>query len=123
VAERYQPARLVRPYAITGGRSGTDLPLIELEALVCSTPQGQQMRSELRWEDARIVDMATAPLAVIELSAKLDLAVGVVRVLLSDLSDKGAIEITTPLTAEDQDMDSAAYTDLLNRVLDGIRSL
>lgn len=123
MAERYQPARLVRPYAITGGRSGTDLPLIELEALVCSTPQGQQMRSELRWEDARIVDMATAPLAVIELSAKLDLAVGVVRVLLSDLSDKGAIEITTPLTAEDRDMDSAAYTDLLNRVLDGIRSL
>ena len=36
--------RIVRPYTMTGGRSGVGLPNIALEALVAVTPAGMRMR-------------------------------------------------------------------------------
>ena len=49
--------RLVRPYTMTGGRTGKDLPPIALEAIVVATPQGQKMKSQLRWEASHIIDL------------------------------------------------------------------
>lgn len=123
VAEPYRPARLVRPYTITRGRSGADLPPIELEALVSVTPAGRQLRPKLRWEEARIVEITRQPLALVEVAARLDLPVGVVRVLVSDLQKREAVHVTSTPTMESQNMDTSAYADLLNRVLDGIKSL
>jgi len=40
--------RIVRPYTMTGGRTGAGRPLIALEALVAVTPAGMRMRTRFR---------------------------------------------------------------------------
>lgn len=114
--------RLVRPYTMTGGRTGRDQPPIALEAIVIATPQGQKMRSQLRWEASHIIDLTRGGSALVELAARLDVPIGVVRVVVADLSKRGAVEITDPLDQESPDI-SEEYANLLKKVLDGIQSL
>jgi len=119
-----QPAisgRIVRPYTMTGGRTGSDLPRIALEALVTATPAGMRMRTRFRWESADIITHTRKETAIIELAALLEVPIGVVRVLAADLADKGAVTITDP--PSETDVTSDGYTDLLQKVLDGIKSL
>lgn len=114
--------RIVRPYTITGGRTGGEGPMIALEALVSSTVDGLRMRWRYRWESAKIIELSRRETAIIELAALLEVPIGVVRVLVADLREKGAVEVTDPpLESPDNDLDE--YTALLNKVLDGIRSL
>lgn len=111
--------RFVRPYAITGGRTDVDLD-IDLETQIESTAKGIASQSRYRWEAARIIDACRRPLALVEVAAALELPVGVVRVVVSDLEKDGAIGVHRPVA---EDLDSASYTELLERVLEGIRSL
>lgn len=115
--------RIVRPYAMTGGRTGAGLPLIALEALVAVTPAGMRMRGRFRWEAAEIVAMSRRETAVIELAAMLDVPIGVVRVLVADLREMGAVTITDPPPESVTETDELAHIDLLEKVLDGIKSL
>lgn len=115
--------RLVRPYTMTGGRTGRELPLIALEALVTATPTGQRMRDQLRWEACRIIDLTRRGMALVELAARLDVPIGVVRVLVSDLVKRSAVELTEPREEPVDEEDGLAYATLLKKVLDGIKSL
>jgi hypothetical protein len=115
--------RIVRPYTMTGGRSGTDTPLIALEALVAATPEGMRRRHRFKWESAEIVQRSRRETAVIELAALLEVPVGVIRVLASDLRAMGAVTITDPPAELGADAERQVYTDLLHKVLDGIKSL
>jgi hypothetical protein len=115
--------RIVRPYTMTGGRSGTDTPLIALEALVAATPEGMRRRHQFKWESAEIVQRSRRETAVIELAALLEVPVGVIRVLASDLRAMGAVTITDPPPELGADAERQVYTDLLHKVLDGIKSL
>lgn len=115
--------RLVRPYTLTGGRTGVGLPALALEALVAVTPAGMRMRHEFRWEAAEIVAMARKETAVIELAAMLDVPIGVVRVLVADLREKGAVTVTDPPSQRPGGVSEMAQIDLLEKVLDGIKSL
>lgn len=114
--------RLVRPYTITGGRTGSDLPPIALEALVRATPLGERIKRQFRWEAARVIDFSRHETALVELSARLDVPIGVTRVVVADLSRRGAVTVHEPrdLTAPE---DGDEYAVLLKRVLDGIKSL
>ena len=114
--------RLVRPYTMTGGRTGKDIAPIALEAIVVATSQGQQMKGQLRWEAAHIIDLTRGGSALVELAARLDVPIGVVRVLVADLAQREAVEITDPLDKESPDI-SEEYANLLKKVLDGIQSL
>lgn len=114
--------RIVRPYTITGGRTGGEGPVIALEALVSATIEGLRMRWQYRWESAEIIDLSRQETAIIELAALLEVPIGVVRVLVADLRERGAVTITDP-PAESPERDTAEYTELLNKVLDGIKSL
>lgn len=118
-----QSARLVRPYAITGGRSGEDLPSIELEALISVTAEGLRNLAKFRWEAAQIIEITKQPTALIELAGLLDVPLGVVRVLVADLSSRGVVEIIDPPTGTPTDVDELSYTSLLQKVLDGIKAL
>lgn len=112
--------RFVRPYAITGGRTGADVDL-DLETQVEATEKGLAALERYRWEASQVIDVCRSAIAVVEVSAKLSLPVGVVRVVIADLERDGALEVhraATPAPAEGE-----SYTDLLERVLDGIRSL
>ena len=114
--------RLVRPYTMTGGRTGKDLPPIALEAIVVATPHGQKMKNQLRWEASHIIDLTRGGSALVELAARLDVPIGVVRVVVADLAKREAVEITDPMDQEAPDI-SEEYANLLKKVLDGIQSL
>lgn len=113
--------RMVRPYTMTGGRSGIEAPPIALEALVAATPKGLSMKPFLRWELAEILSRTKSETAVIELAALMDVPIGVVRVLATDLKKRGAVTITDPPSELTGSTDE--HTDLLHKVLDGIKSL
>lgn len=113
--------RLVRPYTMTGGRSGVGTTQIALEALVSSTPVGMRTRAQFKWESAEIITLCRAETAVVELAALLDVPIGVIRVLTADLRARGAVTITDPPSAVTGE--GEGYTDLLHKVLDGIKSL
>lgn len=115
--------RLVRPYAMTGGRTGDDIPLIALEALINATPAGMNAKHQFRWEAARIIELSRQHTALVEIAARLDVPVGVVRVVVADLAHRGAVQITDPPSGVTTNLDGYMYVNLLQRVLDGIKSI
>lgn len=112
----------MRPYAMTGGRTGAEFPEIALEAHVMATSFGMRMGGQLRWEAAAIVNKTETPTAIIELAAILEVPIGVVRVLVGDLAEVGAVAIANP-ASEVAAEGGERYADLLQRVLDGIKSI
>lgn len=123
MAGNHVRGRMVRPYTMTGGRTRTDLPPIALEALVAATPEGMRRRHHFKWESAQIIDRCRQETAVVELAALLEVPIGVVRVLVDDLRGHGALSITDPPAELSEEGDGELYTDLLRKVLDGIKSL
>lgn len=115
--------RIVRPYTMTGGRTVTDSPLIALEALVAATPEGMRRRRQFQWEAAEIITRSRRETAVVELAALLDVPIGVVRVIADDLRSEGAVTITEPPRAVIAEPGGEGHIDLLQKVLDGIKSL
>lgn len=111
-----ETGRLIRPYAMTGGRTGADGPEIHLESQVVSTPKGLEQNSERRWEAARVIDLAEHPVALVEIAARLEIPIGVARVIVADLVADGAVTIHVPDTGP-------SFTSLLERVLNGVRQL
>ncbi|MFK7918526.1 MAG: DUF742 domain-containing protein [Ilumatobacter sp.] len=109
--------RLVRPYLMTGGRTAVDEE-IRLETQLQSTSHGLETGSH-RWESAQILKLAERPIALVEISARLDIPLGVTRVLVSDLIKSKAISAQRPITT----MSHKSHASLLEKVLDGVRSL
>jgi hypothetical protein len=111
---------VVRPYALTGGRtqpiSGTILDLIAV--IVVSTWDQGFDDVALSPEHRRILGLCRAPVTVADVASTLALPVGVVRVLLADLIGDGRITILAQRPAGEQP--SAA---LLKEVLHGLRAL
>jgi hypothetical protein len=110
--------RRLRAYALTQGRthSDADLPMDAMLDLG-SSDDGARFSPEQR---AIIAACGRAPQSLVDLSATLDMPLGVVRVLLSDLIDDGVVEISSHV-----DRMVPAHQDLalLEEVLDGIESL
>ena len=115
VPEGARRSRLrIPPYAVTGGRTRVDVD-IPFEALVRTTPRGRDHMQLVAFERRDILKMAETPIAVAELSARLRLPIGAVRVLVGDLSVEGHVQ-TKAMTVQ-------ADTALLERVRDGLRRL
>lgn len=108
---------------MTGGRTGQDVPAIALESLIASTEEGMKTKHQYRWEAERVIDLAGQGTALIELAALIDVPVGVIRVVVADLAQRGAVEIVDTPAGVATDLDSIEYANLLKKVLDGIRSL
>jgi hypothetical protein len=108
---------------MTGGRTGRDLPQIALEAQIVATKAGRENRHLYRFEAARIIDLTDNQLALVEISARLDVPIGVIRVVVADLARRGALQILDPPTGDATSLDSYQYATLLRKVLDGIKSL
>ncbi|MFJ9211874.1 multi-component regulatory system-3 [Streptomyces sp. L-9-10] len=105
--------RLIRPYAVSGGRTRPTTAL-DLLTLVISTGSGPQ--THLGPEHAHAVGLCQGPTSVAEVAAHLRLPVTVTKVLLSDLVDCGAITARPPHT-----FDHPTDRFLLEAVLDGLR--
>lgn len=93
---------LVRPYAMTGGRtqpgpSGVRFDLIALVTLDAGAP-GAADDAALGPEHRALLDLCrTETQSVAELAAGADLPVGVVRVLLGDLLEYGCVTVSRPV--------------------------
>ncbi|MCW3841967.1 DUF742 domain-containing protein [Micromonospora yasonensis] len=110
---------VVRPYTLTGGRvrppiEGFDLMAVVLAGLAAD-PAGQP---GLQPEHRRLLELARRPVAVADLAADLDLAVGVVRVLLGDLVARGLVAVHRPPTGAYLPDDN-----ILKAVVSGLRAL
>lgn len=112
-------ASLVRPYTLTAGRTHTEVSL-PLEAPV------QTLRAALpnQWPASdprgRIVELCHGGPSVAEISARLDLPLGVARVLVGDLVMSGYLQVRRTLTeASTRD----ERRELIGRTLRGLRAL
>jgi Protein of unknown function (DUF742) len=114
---RQEPGRLVRPYYMTGGRARAGHTDLEIEALVSTTALGERSPM-LSVEQRAIAALCRDVLSIAEISARLDLPLGVTRVLVGDMSDGGLVVLHRPANIGDRP-DLA----LLQRVLYGLQGL
>jgi hypothetical protein len=99
--------RLVRPYAVTRGRTRVgshDLQLITLILTVDPVPPGHLAR----------LDLCKRPTSVAEISAALRLPLSVVKILIGDLVEQGLVHFRSAVTPDPS---------ILRAVIDGIRQL
>ncbi|WP_077974582.1 DUF742 domain-containing protein, partial [Streptomyces tsukubensis] len=82
---------LVRPYAMTGGRTRPRYQLA-IEALVSTTAQPSQLQGQLP-EHQRICQLCREIKSVAEISALLSIPLGVARILVADLAEAGLVAI------------------------------
>jgi hypothetical protein len=108
--------RRVRPYAMTGGRTRPTHDDLEVEALVSTTSVGERP-PKLTVEQRAIAALCHDLLSIAEVSARLRLPLGVIRVLVGDMADEHLVIVYRPAHAGDRP-DLA----LLERVLDGLRT-
>ncbi|MCX4879013.1 MULTISPECIES: DUF742 domain-containing protein [unclassified Streptomyces] len=114
---------LVRPYAMTGGRTrpgptGVRFDLIALVTLDAGAP-GAEDDTGLGPEHQDLIELCrTETQSVAELAAGCDLPVGVVRVLLGDLLELGCVTVSLPVPP-------AQLPDerILREVIEGLRAL
>jgi len=115
---------LVRPYAVTGGRTRPRLD-IAIEALVETTPRGRNTSGREGFSQGRelqhIVTLCDGRLqSLAEISARMQLPLGVARVLVADMAADGLVAVYEPTSIDGND---AVGTELLERVLSGLRKL
>jgi hypothetical protein len=116
-AEQASRQSLVRPYAMTGGRTRPRYQLA-IEALVSTTGQAAQTPGLLP-EHQRITALCHQVKSVAEISALLSIPLGVARILVADLAEAGLVAIHQPGTSDAGQPDLT----LLERVLSGLRKL
>ena len=106
--------RLVRPYATTGGRtySGTDLGL---ETMIMVTHRGN---GAVKMEHRTVAGLCGQPSSVAEIAAHTQLPIGAARVVIADM-----IELDLVVICSTQPAGDAPSSDLMSRVLEGLRRL
>jgi hypothetical protein len=109
---------VVRPYAITGGRARPRHDDLEVEALISSSYQGE-LAPYLSYERRAIIRLCQEVQSLAEISARLEVPLGVARVLIADMADERLVTIHRPseLIGEHPDLS------LLERVLYGLRNI
>ncbi|SEC29982.1 Protein of unknown function [Streptomyces melanosporofaciens] len=113
--ESAQP--LVRPYAMTGG--STRPRQLAIEALV-STSAAPSALQGLLPEHQRICALCREIKSVAEVSALLQMPLGVARILVADLAEAGMVIVHEPSASQPG---ARPDTTLLERVLSGLRKL
>lgn len=108
---------LVRPYAMVRGRTrpqnaGLDLVTQVRTARGLSDPSGWSV------EHLEIIELCRRPLSVAEVASYMDVPLMVVKVLLSDLIQRGDILARSPAQAV-----TMPDRNLLQAVLDGVRGI
>jgi Protein of unknown function (DUF742) len=109
---------VVRPYALTRGRTRHTGEAFDLVATVVSTDLRITDPSSLGPEHFSVLQLAHNPTTVADIASDVDLPLGVVRILLADLRELGLVVIRTPVT-----MAERVDKHTLMEVLNGLRGL
>jgi hypothetical protein len=118
--EREDPrGALVRPYAVTRGRTEPTRE-IAIEAILVTTFRGRQEGMYAGRDKHTIAMMCDGrPQSLAEVSARLRLPLGVTRVIVSDMTVDGLLSLHEPTDEDNYD----DRLDMLERVLSGLRRL
>lgn len=114
-------AYAVRPYTVTGGRVRSETANFPVEALVEALP-GSAQRTGLTPEKRGIIELTSSQyLSIAELSAYIELPVGVVRIVVADLVEEKLVRVHG--VSSSSDYSPATTMSVLESVLNGISSL
>ena len=109
---------MVRPYALTQGRTRHAGESFDLVATVMATPAALTEPGSLAPEHMCVLQLARAPTTVADIASDVDLPLGVVRIILADLRELGLISIRSPVV-----MAERVDKHTLREVLNGLRGL
>jgi hypothetical protein len=109
---------IVRPYTMTRGRTRPSGERLDLVTLLVATGRTTSEHVRLSPEQQRLLELCQRQNTVADLASELDLALGVVRVLLGDLHSQGLIEVRQAATPAEQ-----PDRLLLRKVLNDLRAL
>jgi uncharacterized protein DUF742 len=108
---------VVRPYALTGGLTRPTGQRFDLLDMVGVVRRAAEYMPQLAPEQAEVLQRCQIPAALVDLAADLDLPVGVIRILVSDLRERGLVMIHRAQPAGVGDLK------ILQEVVDGLRRL
>jgi len=113
------PGPLIRPYTLTDGRTESSHADLALEDLVSALPVVDLASVDrLSPEHRSITRLCREVLSVAEIAARLDVPLGVARILVGDLADQGIVVVHRAPSHE-----GAAGVALLEQVLHGLQRL
>ena len=110
---------VVRPYALTQGRTRHAGEAFDLVATVTATGGRVADPGALAPEHISVLQLARVPTTVVDIASDIDLPLGVVRILLADLRELGLVAIQAPVNARPRQIDR----NTLREVLHGLRAL
>jgi hypothetical protein len=110
---------VVRPYALTRGRTRPVGEAFDLVATVTTTRARIADPGGLGPEHFSVLQLARVPTTVVDIASDVDLPLGVVRILLADLRDLGLVTIQAPVPVKARQVDR----ETLREVLHGLRGL
>ncbi|ASQ98394.1 hypothetical protein CGL27_40040 [Streptomyces sp. 11-1-2] len=116
--ESQGPAALVRAYSWTGGRTRSHHHF-EVETLVTTTELGHRSADVLQADHRPVIALCQEPRSVAEVAAMLLVPLGVAKVLLGDMAERGLIVVHRTASEEGAAPDRA----LMERVLVGLRRI
>jgi hypothetical protein len=108
---------VVRPYAVTRGRTRAPGVTVGLIDLVVSAGRHSSGARGLGPEHRRLLGLCGSPVTLADLASEADLPLGVVRVLVGDLQERGLVTVAASSGGSSQD------EKVLRSVLDGLRTL
>jgi Protein of unknown function (DUF742) len=108
---------VVRPYALIGGLARPSGQRLDLLDMVRAARRTGQDPPRLSPEQAALLERCQMPAPLAELAAGLDLPVGVIRILVSDMRERGLVTIHRAQPAGFSDLK------ILQEVVDGLRRL
>ncbi|MCP9950350.1 DUF742 domain-containing protein [Actinomadura madurae] len=121
---------IVRPYAVTRGRTRASGEHLDIVAILVATGRQPPEPGRLSRQQRRLLALCRRPHALADLASDLNLPLGVIRVLAGDLIDSGLVDVqrwsappsptspTTPVYVQPHN-----DPNLLRRVLDELRAL
>jgi hypothetical protein len=112
------PGPFLRPYAMTEGRTEPTRAELAIEDLVAQPSGAGDPPPWLSFEHRSIALACRETMSVAELAARVDLPLGVTRVLVGDLADQGMVTVHRAPSHT-----GGPNVALLEQVLQGLRQL
>ena len=107
----------VRPYLITGGRARPVDATLRMEAQVLTTWDGRTALNRLTYEHHDVVALCLRPAAIAEVASRLQLHLGVARVIVADLVAMGYLVLRQPEPSSHQELK------IIERVINGLTAI
>jgi hypothetical protein len=112
---------VVRPYAVTGGRTTPAIgEMLDFIDVVVATGEGARVLNPAHDtpEHRKILDLCARQLTVADVASGTELPLGVVRILLADLIEQGAV-----MVVRERPSGSRPSNKVLQEILNGLRAL